>query len=311
MTHDHESLWKRLSFYKSIFFLVVFYLLVSELAQTLLYTIVAYIVTAAGKEGTDFSNTVNEIAGQYLFVSFAIGALIVTITTWLGDKALYRHKSFWNDSRKPIWQLDRITKEEFFRGIASGFIVAAIYLLIFTASKQVSYLGIYITSTFGTPVFPLFFMDLVALVALVVCEEYIFRHKILNHFMRRMGPDMSIILTSALYILAKHLQFHLMGLDYLNLICLNFTVGFFFVKTKKVHRGLGFLAALFGCIHPLAGLPLWGSESPSFFLFKNTQRASEILSGGAAGPLAGLGLFSIILVFGFGAYTSWKSAVRR
>lgn len=304
----NESFLKKILFYRPVFYLMIFYLVVSEVAQTLLYTIVAYIVTAAGKEGTDFSNTVNEIAGQYLFVSFAIGALIVTITTWLGDKALYRHKSFWNDPRKPFWQLDRLTKEEFLRGIASGLIVAFIFLMIFTFSKQVSYLGVYITSTFGTPVFPLFFMDLMALIALVFCEEFIFRHKILTFFMHRMSAGTSIVFTSCLYILAKHLQFQLMGLDYLNLVCLNLTVGFFFVKSKKVHRGLGFLAALFGIIHPFAGLPLWGSESPSFFLFKTNQRASELLSGGTAGPLAGLGLFSIILVFGIGAYISWKNS---
>lgn len=300
-----------MKYYLPVFLLIVFYLFISEIAQTLLFTVVTYIVTTAGKEGADFSNTVNEIASQYFLFSFALGALVVTISTWLGDKALYKHLSFWNDSRKPIWQLDKVTKEELLRGLASGFIIAALYLLIFTTSKQVSFLGIYITSTLGTPVFPLFVIDLISLIALVVCEEFIFRHKILRYLLQNHSQGTSILISSLLYLLAKHLQFQLTGMDYINFFILNLTVGFFFTKSLKAHRGLGFLIALFCVLHPLAGLPLWGTESPSFFLFKTTARASETLSGGNAGPFAGLGLFSILLVYTLGARLSWKRSDKK
>lgn len=291
---------------KPILFLLGFYLLISQLSQTLLYTIITYFVSASGKTGIEFSNTVNEIASQYIFLSFSLGALLVAGTSWMGDRALYRSVPFWNDPRKPFWQLDRFTKVEFFRGISSGMIAALVFLLISTLSRQVNYLGIYITSTVGTPVFPLFFTDLVALVVFVVCEEYIFRHKIFSHLLKYMGPGSAVLLTSTLFTLTKHFQFELQAIDYFNLFCLNFALCFFYLKAQKCHRGLGFLASLLGVLHPIAGLPLWSHESPSFFLFKTTARSSETLSGGAAGPMAGLGLLSIVMVFTIGGYLSWK-----
>lgn len=302
---------QRRAFFRLVLPLMLFYIVVSEVAQTLLFTIVTYFVTATGKSGVEFGNTVNEIADQYRLFSYALGTLLATLTLWLGDKALYRHRPFWNDPHKPFWQLDRFAKEELLRGASSGFLAAFVYLVIFTVSRQVSFLGTLITSSVGTPVFPLFFLDLVSLVVLVVCDEFLFRHKILRGLLTLMPPNAAVLLTSCFYILAKHLQFTLAPLDYLNLICLNAALGFFYLKAGKCHRGLGFLVLLFGTLHPLAGLPLWAQESPSFFLFKESHRATQLLSGGATGPMGGLGLFSILLFFTIGGHYMWKRSDKR
>ncbi len=294
---------------RSVAWLFGFYLMASQVAQTLLYTLVTYVVAAANKTGADFSNTINEIAGQYLLLSFSLGALLLMVTTWLGDKALYRHDAFWTEPHKTLWQLNRLNKQELLRGLSSGAMAAAVYLLVITASGQAAFLGIYITSTLGTPVFPLFFLNLLALGTLLVCEEYIFRHKILKQLLQKMSPLQAVVCTSALYILVKELQFTLQPLDYLNLLFLNVALGFFFLKSGCSHRNLGFLLALFGFLHPLAGLPLWEVESPSFFLFKTNARSSELLTGNSAGPMAGLALTSILLVFSVGAYLSWKKSL--
>jgi hypothetical protein len=286
--------------------ILIFYLIVSEIAQTLLFTIVTYFVTATGKSGVEFGNTVNEIADQYRIFSYALGVLLAAITIWLGDKALYRHRPFWNDPKKPFWQLDRFTKEELLRGASSGFLAAFVYLAIFTLSRQLSFLGMLITSSLGTPVFPLFFLDFVSLIVLLACDEFIFRHKILRGLLTLLSPNKAVVLTSVFYVFAKHLQFSLAPIDYLNLFCLNAALGFFYLKAGKSHRGLGFLVFLFGTLHPMAGLPLWAQESPSFFLFKESHRATQLLSGGETGPLGGLGLFSILLVFTIGGHYSWK-----
>lgn len=300
----------RFAFLKPIAWILLFYLVVSEIAQTLLFTIVTYLVTAAGKSGPEFGNAVNEIADQYRLLTYAIATALVSMTIWLGDKALYRHVPFWNDPHKPAWQLDRPTKEEILRGASSGLIAVLVFLLIFTFSGQVSYLGMVITSSLGTPVFPLFFLDLLSLAVLVICDEFLFRHKILRSIAPERHPHLAVISTSLLYTLGKHVQFPLMPLDYLNLFCLNLAIGYFYLKSGKCHRGLAFLMALLLVLHPLAGLPLWGQESPSFFLFKATSRASTILSGGSAGPLAGLGLFSILVVFTIGGHYSWKRGAK-
>lgn len=302
----NESLWRRSRHLRSAVLILVIYLGATQVAHTLLYTIVAYIVSAADKTGTDFGNTVNEIAGQYHFFSFALAALLMTLTTWKGDRALYRHDDFWNETHKPVWQLNRISKQELFRGISSGAIAAGIYLLLFTASGQGSFLGIYITSTFGTPVFPLFFLDLAALCTLLFCEEYIFRHKILRLLLQQMAPGSAIALTTAAYMLVKYLQFELSSMDFVNLALMNLGMSYFFLKSGKAHRGIGFLVILLVFLHSIAGLSLWGIESPSFFLFKPIQRTPELLFGGGLGPFSGLALSSIFLVFAIGSAFSWK-----
>lgn len=302
----NDSLWERTRSLRSAALILGFYLGATQIAHTLLYTIVAYLVSAAEKTGTDFGNTVNEIAGQYHFFSFALAALLMALTTWKGDRALYRHDQFWNENHQPVWQLNRLTKEELLRGLSSGAIAAGVYLLLFTVSGQGSFLGVYITSTFGTPVFPLFFLDFAALCTLLFCEEYIFRHKILKRLLIQLPPGMAITLTAAAYLLVKYLQFELGLMDMMNLALMNVALGYFYLKSGKAHRGIGFLLMLLGFLHSVAGLPLWDNESPSFFLFKSAQRNHEVLFGGGAGPFGGLALSSIFLVFTIGCALSWK-----
>ncbi|WP_305809356.1 hypothetical protein, partial [Staphylococcus epidermidis] len=148
-------------------------------------TIVAYMVSLSTKTGPEFSNTVNEISSQYILFARALGALVLSATLWQADRALYRQIPFWNEAHRPFWQLDRIRKEQLFRGLSSGLLAALVFIVFFTAAGQISYLGIYITSTMGTPIFPLFFLDLASLATLLVCEEYLFRHKILRTLLSR------------------------------------------------------------------------------------------------------------------------------
>ena len=289
-----------------VLFLV--YALGCLLAHTLLNTIVSYIVSLSQKTGTDFSNTVNEIADQYLMLSYALAALLITLTIWQADRALYRAVPFWNEQRKGFapWSLDRGRKEELLRGLSSGGIVAAVYLLFFSIAGWINYLGLVITSSFGTPVFPLFFTDFAALVTLLVCEEYLFRHRILRALLAYLPAGSAVALTAALHILVRHWQFHLGAIDYLNLACLNLLIGYFYVKSGKPHRGLGFLVAMLCLLHNIGGLPLWGYEAPSFFLFKAFSRTAGLVTGGASGPLGGLGLFGLLAIFCLGTFFTSK-----
>lgn len=282
------------------------YLALTLVAHTMLYTIVAYLVSVANKTGTDFGNTVNEIAGQYNFFAFSLAATLMAVTTWRGDRALYRHGTFWNEHYKPVWQLDRVTKEELVRGIASGLIAALLYLLLFVVSGQGSFLGVYITSTFGTPVLPLFFVDLAALGTLIFCEEYLFRYKVLGQLITELHPATAVLLTTAFYVSVKYLQFDLAAMDIFNLVLMNLALGYFFVKSGKAHRGIGLCLALLCSLHSGAGMPLWGNESPSFFLFKSEPRSTEALFGGAHGPFRGLALSTIFLVFTLSSVLSWR-----
>ena len=81
---------RRLLIFRPVFFIVGFYLLATQVAQTLLYTVVTYLVSAAEKTGNDLANTVNEISSQYLLLAFALAALLLSVTAWVADRALYR-----------------------------------------------------------------------------------------------------------------------------------------------------------------------------------------------------------------------------
>lgn len=299
----------RLLAFRPVIFLIGFYLFATQLAQTLLYTVVAYLVSASDKTGSDFGNTVNEISSQYLLLAFALAALLISLTTWFADRALYRQDPFWNSPLKPFWQLDRLTKRELLRGLASGSIAVLVYLFLFTLSGQLSFLGIYITSTVGTPVFPLFFVDFASLIVLVIGEEFIFRHKIQKQLLARLPTSAAILLTTFLYLVVKNLQFQLTWLDILNLALLNFALGFFYLKSSRTHRGLGFLLSLLCFFHPVAGLALWDTEGPSFFLFKPIGKTSELLAGVNGAPFSGLGLTVILVMIVGGAYLTWKQDV--
>jgi membrane protease YdiL (CAAX protease family) len=275
----------------------LFYVLLSQLAQTLLYTVITYMVSLSSKTGPDFSNSVNEISGQYILFTFALAAFLLALTIWQADRALYRQVPFWNSPHRPVWQLDHVRKEELLRGLSNGGLCALVYLLFFSLTGQIDYLGVYITSAFGTPVFPLFFMDVLGLATLVACEEFLFRHKILRGLLARMPVSLAILCTAALHTLARHWQFQLEPLDYANLLCLNLILGYLYVRTGKCHRGLGLILSLLCVLHTVGGLPLWGFESPSVFLLKAAPRTPAWTTGGASGPLAGAGLFAVIALF--------------
>ena len=287
-------------------FPVLAYVILSQLSHTFLDTIVAYMVSLSTKTGPEFSNTVNEISSQYILFARALGALLLSLTLWQADRALYRQLPFWNETHRPLWQLDRLRKEELLRGLSSGVLAALVFLVFFTAAGQISYLGVYITSTMGTPIFPLFFLDFASLATLLICEEYLFRHKVLRALLAELPASTAIVVTSVLHTLVRHLQFPLATFDYVNLFCLNMALGYFSVKSGKCQRGLGFLLAFLCMLHNFAGLLLWGNESPSFFLFKAAPHSSPALSGGANGPLGGAGVFGILVLFAFGSYLTWK-----
>jgi hypothetical protein len=121
-----------------------------------------------------------------------------------------------------------------------------------------------------------------------------------------MSPGAAVVFTAAAYLLVKYFQFELELMDMVNLALMNLAVGYFYLKSGIAHRGIGFLVMLLVFLHPLAGLPLWDNESPSFFLFKAAQRGQELLFGGSAGPFAGLALSSIFVFFAIGSAFSWK-----
>jgi hypothetical protein len=283
----------------------IFYWAMTIIAATLLSTIVAYLVSAANKVGEEFVNTVNEISGQYLIFSFSLAAFLTSLTLWFGDRALYRARIFWTEPQRSIWQLNRNHKAELKRGLYSGLILGGIILALLLLSGRGSYLGLYLTSALGTPVFPLFLLSLGSSVVLLVTEEYLFRHKFM-WALQNYGNAIAIGLTVLVATLFKLLQFHLDHIALLNTALLQLLLSIYFVRSQKCHRGIALLVSLIVFWHPLAGLPLWGVETPSLFLFKSQSTTDDWLFGGGGGPFSGLALTAALIFLTISGWYSWR-----
>lgn len=303
---ETNALTSRLWRFRGPAFLCLAYYLAGKIAHTLLLTIVTSFILIAYKDNPDLSNLVNEIADQYTLIAYALAALLVAGTVHLADKALYRSRFFWNEEKRPPWQLDHNSQQELFRGLSSALLVVTVLVVILFANNQVNFLGIFITSAVGTPVFPLFLSNTLCLLLLLASEEFIFRHKILYYLQRELSPVHAIVISALAATLLRSSQFDLTAMDKASLFLLNAALGVMYVRRSRAHRGLAFVVVFFTLLHPLAGFPLWGHNAPSFFLFKHTSKAAPLLTGGEAGPLASIGMLSLFVLLLAGSYARWR-----
>jgi hypothetical protein len=293
--------------YRATIGAVLFYLFVSKIVHTMLVTSITSFVLMTSKAGSDLPNTVNEIASQYVFFSYAIGALLVSTTLWFGNRALYYGSEFWNEGDKKFWQLSRETKGNLWRGAGSAALLVLLLLALFYIAEQVTFLGLFITSAIGTDVFPLFLLDFISLLVLVVCEEYFFRYRLLGRLSTQISQFNAALVSTVVYILVKWVQFDLTYVDISNLFLLQMAMCFYFLGSGSAHRSLSFLAVFYGILHPIAGLPLWNQIGPSFFLFKhNAAKSNAWLTGADAGPLAGFGMSGVLVLLLIGSLWSWR-----
>lgn len=282
------------------------YWLASKLAHTLLLTIVTTFLLVTNQKSPEFANTINEIASQYTLIAYALAACLIAITVRFADIALYRGRPFWNEAYRSWWQLDRRSQHELYRGISSGILAVLTLILILFTANQINFLGIFITSAIGTPVFPLFLANAISLLAWLAAEEFIFRHKLLYYFQSWTNPLHAIVYTAALATLIRCAQFDLNWQEIFNLFILQAALSVMYMRANRVHRPLAFQLVMFGMLHPLSGLPIWGHSCPSFFLFKHTSKASDLLSGGEAGPLASVGMLSIFILLLLASFYRWR-----
>lgn len=137
--------------------------------------------------------------------------------------------------------------------------------------------------------------------AMVYCEEYIFRHKILNH-LRKSLPDAPAATAAALlYCGVKATQFDIGWSHGLTLFLIALVVSMRTVIDGDFARGAGTWAGLLIVFHPMLGLPIFGRELQGIIILKPADAAladrstARLLTGGAAGPLSSLSLQLLLL----------------
>lgn len=285
--------------------IAIFYLLVSWFCFILLFTIVTSAVLMQQGESGQVNQVINDISVQYLFVAYAIGALFTLFVCWMGDRAFARQTPFWISSGW-FWELEPVSIREFWRGAGSGILLPAIAIALLTSAGQINFLGTFITSGTSSPIFFLFLLNALSLAVMVLCEEYIFRHKILGTLTTRISPLKSVIFTSIGYVAVKYYQFSLAPVDYVTLFLASASASFYFLRSGRIFRSLGFLGTLYGVIHFVCGLNLWGHSTAGLFLFTDAKSASALVTGGLDGPLAGTAMLSLMLITTIVAYLSWK-----
>lgn len=289
---------QRNSFTRNLFqplFIVFFYVLVSQISFIAVITAITSVVISGSINREQF-NQINDITIQYIFIIYAFAGLFTFLLGRAGDKALGKSHNFWPRSGKYFWSFDPETKYEFLRGIGSGLIIPTIVISLLILSGQLIYNGTFVVSDFSSPIFILFILNFSALVTMVLCEEYVFRYKLLLGLSRNFGPITSVLLTSVAYVLVKSFQFQISPEDYISLFLLNISIGLYFLRTGKVYRGLMFLSTLYGVIHLIFGLPMWGHNSSGIFLILDSNVAFRSVTGGSLGPLSGVAMMSVLLL---------------
>lgn len=141
---------------------------------------------------------------------------------------------------------------------------------------------------------------ILTLAVLIYCEEFIFRDRILNSFRQAMPTLAAVLITSALYCLAKALQFGDLGLAHLlTLFLLSLAISVRTIVDGDFARGAGYWAGILILFHAFLGLPIFGNEAQGLLMMNwhdpNAGETARLLTGGAAGPLSSISLQLLFL----------------
>lgn len=208
-------------------------------------------------------------------------------------------------------------EKRFAPGFLHGAVLALGVTLAFLLSGLYRYLGFFIQFEEVPLALGSVLLRVFSLVALAYCEEFIFRHKILNYFRRHLPDAAAAVITALGYCAIKMLQFDLGVMHILTLFLLSLTLAVRTVVDGDFVRGAGFWAGLLIVFHPLLSLPLLGNEFQGVLLVKyqvapEAEGAmSRFLSGGVGGPLSSFALqILLVLDIGQGIFRNKKLLVK-
>ncbi len=198
-------------------------------------------------------------------------------------------------------------EKHFIPGILQGSILAVSLVTAFLIAGYYSYVGFFIQLE-GVPLAVLSIaLRTLALLGLVIGEEYLFRQRIQNH-LRGAYPDFtSVLLTSILYSLLKFFQLDLGWVQSLTLFLLSVSLGLRALENVDVLRGAGYWAGMLLVFHTLLSLPVLGSDFQGVLTVKYLLQSdtsgdgARWLTGGLGGPLSSIGL-QLILTFNIASH---------
>lgn len=191
-------------------------------------------------------------------------------------------------------------RRAYFAGLLQGSVLSASVVLAFLAVGAFRFVGFFVQIE-DTPLALLGILVRIGAI-LVMCfgEEYLFR--------KRNSPAPAWIFSIAiLYCGVKAMQFELSWMHFATLALLSVMLSLRHLTEGDYLGGAGFWSGCLLVFHPLASLPVFGSDFSGVFLLKYQAQSHlpAIISGGPGGPLSGVA-FQVILLFemarGFLAY---------
>lgn len=178
-----------------------------------------------------------------------------------------------------------------------GLILATALTACSMLSGHMSYLGVYMKfdEVAFSVVTSMAFAAL--LTTMTIVEEYILRKALEPELERKVGPISVSVLSTAVYLLMKFLQFDLEWLTAMNLVLLNLMLSEVARAERTYMASACFCAVFLAVVHMFFGLPYMGQDMPGIFLLRSSNDAplNSLLAGGSAGPEAGV-VFTVLLI---------------
>jgi membrane protease YdiL (CAAX protease family) len=191
-------------------------------------------------------------------------------------------------------------------GFVRGAVVAVAVTLAFLLSGLYRYLGFFVQFVEAPMAIGAILLRVLALGIMVYCEEFIFRHKILNALRRDMPELAAALITALLYSTVKAVQFDIGWMHMITLFLVSMTLAIRAISDGDFTRGAGYWAGMLIVFHPLLSLPIFGNDFQGILLVKyrpdlsnfasSGTTTARILTGGFGGPLSSIALQLLLLI---------------
>ncbi len=287
MRKIYRDLWKATLFYAGS------YIVWTVAFRLLALTLLTYLLISTRASFQDISDafSANELTllgiGTISFILLLFGLHPLTTTT-----------------REELFSWYRI-EHQFMPGLLQGSMLAAALTVAFLIAGFYKYVGFFIQFEDAPLALLGLALRVIAILGLVLGEEYVFHLKIQNR-LRTQLPDLtSILITSLLYMSVKLLQIDLGWLQSITLFLISVSVGLRAVEQVDILRGAGYFSGLLLVFHTLLSLPVLGSDFQGLLMVKfeltvlTDTDTARLLTGGAGGPLSSVGL-QLVLLFDIG-----------
>lgn len=192
-------------------------------------------------------------------------------------------------------------EKNFLPGFAQGAIFGGGIILAFVLGGTYRYLGSFIQ--FEEAPFELLntVLRMVALSALVYCEEFIFHHRLQSRIQEHLPDWFGAILIALVYCGIKLIQFDLGFSHLLTLFLVSIALFYRSKNDGGFVRGAGYWAAILIVFNPLLSLPIFGNDFSGVLLakYQNGTPLTRFLTGGVGGPISSF-IFQLLLILDIG-----------